>query len=416
LRPSSSTLVVAGLATTLVFGGGRSVHSGRQQAQTPPTPTFKIGTNLVQVDAIVHDDRGNFVMGLAPEDLEIYENGVLQRIEQMYVVARDVETGLVSTTGAASRRVFVLVFDEADLEISSLHRIKKGAEQFLTTHFKQGDLGGVVVDGQFHRGRLTTDKILLLGGIRALKPAFDSRDARLRPFREFPRIPGEGEAVRIVAGDSFLVRDLGQQACRDDAQACSRAGGLEMIENKLQQKARLYVAQSRDATRNTLDALRMATSAVAHLPGRKTIVFFSDGFFVEEARSEVRQLAGSAARVGATIYGIDGRGLVAGKGPMPDVVSRERPIDGSSDTSGDGPEMLADATGGFVVRRTDDVGKALKLIAQDTSSYYVLGYRPVDSVMNGTFRKITVKATSSALTVRARRGYVATPLPPQITK
>jgi len=60
----------------------------------------------------------------------------------------------------------------------------------------------------------------------------------------------------------------------------------------------------------------------------------------------------------------------------------------------------------------DDVGKALGIIANDTSTYYVIGYQPIKAVMDGKFRKITVKAKNSSLTVRARKGYVASSLPP----
>src|SRR6185295_19017027 len=131
--------------------------------------------------------------------------------------------------------------------------------------------------------------------------------------------------------------------------------------------------------------------ALAKLPGRKTVVVFSDGFFIEESRNLVQQLAGLAARAGVTIYGVDGRGLAGGRKPMPDVLDAGRPLDGTLDTGGDGPEMLADSTGGFVVRRTDDTAKALGTIVRDTSTYYVVGYSPTNSVMDGTFRTISVK-------------------------
>jgi VWFA-related protein len=182
---------------------------------------------------------------------------------------------------------------------------------------------------------------------------------------------------------------------------------LQQVENKLQQKSRFYLSQARSATRDTLEAVQMAASGVAGLPGRKTIVLFSDGFFVEESRNQLQQLAGIAARVGATIYAVDGRGLMGGKRGAPDVVTAQRGLDGNLDTGEDGHEMLASGTGGFVVRQTDDVARALDSIARDTSSYYVLGYRPSNVTMDGKFRTIKVVARSTELTVRARQGYVA---------
>ncbi len=43
----------------------------------------------------------------------------------------------------------------------------------------------------------------------------------------------------------------------------------------------------------------------------------------------------------------------------------------------------------------------------DSRSYYVLGYRPSNSVADGTFRSITVKVKRPGIDVRARKGYVA---------
>jgi VWFA-related protein len=399
-------VVAVGASGSLLFAALPNVPR-QQPAPAQQAPTFRATSNLVQVDVIVRDRRDNFVVGLTPDDLELYENGVRQRIEQFYLVRRDVTVKADTPPAESTRRVFVLLFDEQNLETSALQRIKKGAEQFLMSLFDPGDIGGVVVAGQFYRGKLTTDRTLLLAGIEAVKPAFDSRVSRLRPFREFPRIPGEAEAVRIVNGDAFLLQQLGQQACQEDPRACAQDGGVQRVENHLQQKARLYIGQARDSTRQTLDAVQMVTAALSKLPGRKTVVVFSDGFFIEESRNLVQQLTGLAARGGVTMYGVDGRGLTGSPKPMPDVLDAGRPLDGTLDTGGDGPEMLTDGTGGFVVRRTDDVAKALGTIVRDTSTYYVVGYSPTNSVMDGTFRTIAVKTRSPELSIRARRGYVA---------
>jgi hypothetical protein len=48
---------------------------------------------------------------------------------------------------------------------------------------------------------------------------------------------------------------------------------------------------------------------------------------------------------------------------------------------------------------------------KDTSSYYVLAYSPENSVLDGKYRRILLKTKWSGLQVRARRGYVASPLP-----
>ena len=62
---------------------------------------------------------------------------------------------------------------------------------------------------------------------------------------------------------------------------------------------------------------------------------------------------------------------------------------------------------------SDDIGRAIGMVAYDTSSYYVIGYQPDNAVMDGKFRSIDVKTRAAGLKIRARKGYAATNLPPQ---
>jgi VWFA-related protein len=306
----------------------------------------------------------------------------------------------------------VLVFDESDLETSALLRIKEGATRFLNSEFREGDFGGVVVGGALYQGKLTRSRSTLLAAVRAVKPAFDSRQTRLLPFRQFPRIPGESEAQRVATGDLNLISQLGTQACQEDQVSCNASGGLQQVENQLQQKARLYLGQARDATRYTLESLQHVVGALATMPGRKTVVFMSDGFFTAESINELHRLAGMAARANEAIYAIDGKGLAGGPPEAPDVLTGAAKIDGGLDRSDDGAGLLADGTGAIVIRHSTDIETALTRIAADTSTYYVVGYRPTNSNMDGTFRKIEVKAKRAGLHIRARNGYIALPLPP----
>jgi len=408
------------VAAVLVLGSTRPAG----QTQSPPgQATFRSTTSLVEVDVMVRDDHNQFVMGLTADDLNVLEDDKPQVIEQCYLVSTDVGTGVTSIDGSLaaeddmqSHRLFVLVFDEADLETGALLHIKQGALDFLKQQFKPGDFGGIVVDGQLYQGKLTRDRSTLLSAVRAVKPAFDSRYTRLLPFRQFPRIPGEAEAERLASGDPFLTTQLGTEACQVDPISCSSEGGLLNVENRLQQKARLYIGQARDATRYTLQSLQHVVGALATVPGRKTVVFMSDGFFTSESTSELQRLAGMAARAGMAIYAIDARGLSGGPPESADVLTPEGPILAQLDRTDDGAGMLADGTGAFVVRHSTDIAHSLSAIADDTSTYYVVGYRPTNATMDGKFRKIAVKTKRAGLHIRARTGYVATPLPALVVK
>jgi hypothetical protein len=64
------------------------------------------------------------------------------------------------------------------------------------------------------------------------------------------------------------------------------------------------------------------------------------------------------------------------------------------------------------IRNIDDITRAFGLIVRDTSTYYVIGYQPDNAKLDNKFRKIEVKTARDGLRVRARKGYVASALPP----
>lgn len=383
--------------------------------------TFKSTTALVEVDVTVLDKQGKFVPGLLPDDLTIFEDGKPQAIQQFYMVSHDPTLqGSRPTVGLSrseaeerARRFFVFMLDEGHLSAESLMRAKKGAEEFIDKHMQPGDMAGVFVNGQMNKSRMTDDKIELLGAIRSATPAIDNRQALLQPFREFPRIPSENDALRVTEGARELTDELGRRACLDNAMQCEIAGGTNAVENLIQQKSRLYVRSARVLTENSMDNIKYVTANLSRLIGRKTIVLLTEGMFSEESRPQLQQLAGQAARGGTTIYTIDGRGLVNTMSANPDVVFASRARSEAQDTGDDGPNILTSGTGGLMIRGIDDISRAIGMVANDTSSYYVIGYAPDNSAMDGKYRSISVKSKAQGINIRARKGYLAVNLPPQ---
>ena len=382
--------------------------------------TFKSTTALVQVDAIALDGEV-FASGLTAGDFQIFEDGKPQKIEQFYLVTHDAVTRQSSIAAdeagrAAEKahRVFLIVFDEGHLAPESLMRVQKGAEAFIMTHIGPNDAGGVFVNGELYQNRLTTDKGALLAGVRAAKTAVEHRQGLLAAFREWPRIPSENDALRISEGARELVIRLAQDACRTDPVLCEIAGFQEGVQVKIEQKARHYVRSARQLTDRTVSTVTAISESLAKFAGRKTLVLLSEGFFVEDSRGVIERTAARAARAGVTIYSIDGRGLVTTSG-VPDSTSTGAQRSTAFDTGEDGPNILTSGTGGLMVRNIDDMSRAFGMIARDTSTYYVIGYAPANTKMDGKFRRIEVKSTKPGITVRARRGYMATALPPQET-
>jgi hypothetical protein len=122
----------------------------------------------------------------------------------------------------------------------------------------------------------------------------------------------------------------------------------------------------------------------------------------------LRRLTEDANRNNASFYPVDPRGLevfetdIGPKAPPSLTVDREmlrRRLDGL--------RTLADATDGMAVIDTNNLEKGMHRIADDLTSYYLLGYYTTNSKLDGQYRKITVKVKRPGVDVRARRGYRA---------
>jgi len=67
---------------------------------------------------------------------------------------------------------------------------------------------------------------------------------------------------------------------------------------------------------------------------------------------------------------------------------------------------MAKATDGIAVVQTSEMDAALRRIADDLSSYYLIGYSSSEK-LDGRFHRITVRVKRPGVNVRARRGYLA---------
>ena len=394
-----------------------------QPAQPDRRPTFRSATALVEVDVIARDRDGHFVSNLTADDVEILEDGRRQTIEHFYLVTGrpapavdPAPAGVVARAPDRSeRRVFVFFFDSAHLSSPSLLRLKNAAMDFVNGELRPGDFAGIYVNGELLNGHLTNQKQELLDAIRGAEPASDTVETRIRALLEFPRIGSYQEALQIESGDRGTLTDVGQRACGgDEARLCAAEGGREFVEDKLQRKARLFVDQSRHAANATLRSMSYVVRNLSGLEGRKTMVLLSEGFLMDDARSNLSALGGQAARAGVTIYCLDARGTAArgGVAPAADPTVHGSGLSGVGDTSDEPLDILAAATGGITIRRRDDFRRALADIGSDTSTYYVIAYTPENPALDGKYRRVTVRLKPAGIDVRARRGYVASPLPP----
>ena len=399
--------------------------AGGQQPAPPPQQTFRAATTLVEVDVVVRDGSGTFVADLQQSDFEVFEDAVRQDIVALY---RVLGPGIKTPVGSAAapmgpapgvappppsqiQRVLIFYFDQLHLSPGGFDRVRKAALDFLATGFRPGDVGGVANGATIVNGRLSNVREELESAMRSIRPAGES-GARQQFMREWPRFVDAGEALRIERNEREALETVVQRACRDDSDACSRAGGRDAVESQVHAKALQLVAVARAAGKQTLDTVSALANGLGRLPGRKTIILLSDGFFVESSWADLRQVVGRAARASVRIYALDTRGLNRGSASS-DILNAGSPSEvgmtfAGVDSVADGPNSLAVDTGGLVIRNENNFAKALGEIDQDTSSYYVVGYRP-RLELDGKYRSIDVRVTRPGVKVRARKGYVATP-------
>ena len=418
-------LVVLGVAVALLCGSSAGSHAAVQGP--PPAPqaqqSFRTGTVVIEVDAIVTDAEGRFVPGLGADDFEVLEDGKPQRLQSLYVVTTEGVTLLPAPSAAPTQpstvatppppgagRLFILFFDEQHIDPGAFKRLQAAAEDFLQSEFREGDVGGVLVGTRMAGNRLTGKREELVAAVKEAKPSA-SRGMLKLDLQDWPRIT-QVEAIRIaVDNDQNILRQVVQRAERE------APGGRQVPDYtpNVLEKARYILAQLRVPARNTLTAFAGLVNGLARLPGRKTVVFMTDGFYIEEAGDAVRQIVGAAARANIRVYSIDAQGQnrrqqdTSLNALMPMETGGAIPA-GAYDTTEDGPNSLAVDTGGMAIRNTNDFRSALSRVARDTSQYYVLGYVPANTSIDGKFRSITVRVKRPGLRVRARKGYVASPV------
>jgi VWFA-related protein len=390
-----------------------------QQPTTQP-PSFRAGTVLVEVDAIVTDSSGRFVSDLTRDDFDVFEDGVRQRIDRLYRVSGTAVIPSVpggtsesvpatSAPAVAPARVFVLLIDREHMQAGSFKRLQQAAITFLSSQFQPGDVGGVVIGDTMAGNHLTSNRYELIAAVGQAKPDFSRMSRRFNLF-EWPRFSSEAEAVRIaLSNDGEALQRVVRRACSEDPGTCRQ--GADVVEPLVRAKAQNIVGEMRPPAARTVRSLQALAAGLGRFPGRKTIVLMSDGFFVEESWADLRQIVGAAARSNVRIYSIDTRALDTRQasdfhqvGPAdPDG----RPPLDAYNTIEDGPNMLAVDTGGYAIRNANDFAGALSEIARDTSQYYVVGYEPARPATDGSFRTIALRVRRPGLSVRARRGYLA---------
>ena len=179
----------------------------------------------------------------------------------------------------------------------------------------------------------------------------------------------------------------------------------------------------------TLGALNFVVRGMGELPGRKSVIMFSDGFTIldredpakrQRVLENLRRLVDLANRASVVVYTVDARGLpylglsaaddATGRSPLQIQTMLDKRSQNYLDTQ-EGLHYLAEQTGGFFVHDRNDLSGAVRRVLDDQKGYYLIGFRPDESVFDKIkgrlrFNALQVKLKRPGLHVRTRSGFL----------
>ncbi len=386
------------------------------------TPSFPTQVELVVVDAVVRDKKGVPVTDLKQSDFTVLEDGQAQGIVSFEAVKLPDQpratpppkprVSINTSHEAQTSRSFVVVFDDIHLTTFQARRAKIAVAEFLKTGVREGDRVTLVATGggAWWSTRMESGREELLALLKRL-------DGRQIPDRSPDRVT-DYEAMRIHV---YRDQEVGQRVSRrfETFGASARAGAqrdtssAQDIDPLVSGRAQEVYYQASSKNRITLGIVERVLQSLAATRGRKSMILVSEGFIYDPNLDEFKQVIQASRRANVAIYFLNTKGLEGAPNFQGAEFGPSLPEQDIGATFGDameaaaGAESIASDSGGFTVANTNDLGKGIRRIADDSRTYYLLGYVPQNAKRDGRFRKIALKVNRKGVDVRARKGYFA---------
>jgi VWFA-related protein len=440
-----------------VFGSGIAIGAfvalamavGRAQ-QPPPqraSGTAEARVTAVLVDIVVRDKRGEPVRDLAQSDFEVLEDGVPQTIasftpvfEGAVAAAPEAPPSSVSATGrstvaigsaspvSAGPTVTALVFDRLTPDARRL--AVQAAQSYLGTQEQAPSYIGVFsIDlaltpyAPFTRN-VRVLRQALVGMASRASASFNSPEQRQQKTNadQQAAIAGQAAASAEAAGGPGASAAVG---------TAPAAAQLAQMQSKMIQD---FDVMERDQQGySTTNGLFAIINTLRRLPGRKSLVLFSEGLAIPPAVQRLfLGVIDAANRANVSIYTMDAAGLRAeseqakirdqvnqaagagrgilgagGGGNVPLTKALEKNEDVLFQDPHNALGELAQDTGGLLFENTNNLRQGFDRIESDLHNYYLVGYTPANETYDGRFRAIEVKVKRPGVTVAARKGYFA---------
>lgn len=373
--------------------------------QNTPTPTFRSGTRLVEVDVVARSN-GAPATGLTKDDFTLLDNGKPQKIAFF-----SIETGsLASPPGAgpsvsaaplpAGRQgnAVVLFLDQRNTpqpdQAFAIQRIAK----FIATRGPE-DRTGIYTFGRDGSLKvvqeITSDGELLTRAAASLKaqdPEFRSPD--VSGLLDRPTARGRG-APETLQGQGHVAEEF---------------------------TALLLSAREID----TRQVLEMAARHLANVPGRKSLIWISPGVPLHwnhlDFTPDMLEAARKLNDAGVALYGVDPRGVagpLSGQTPIANaefggvhtqeeiaalMIGQGRfPAPFGADTMG----LLASVTGGLVFANDNGLENLIQAAADDGEFTFTLGFYPAQEDRDGFRHSLKVSVSKPGINLRYRQNYFA---------
>jgi VWFA-related protein len=382
------------------------------------------GVSLVEVPVNVIGHDGKPVAGLTAKDFEVRDDREVRPIVAFDAVdlRHKVSEPENQTFPAAARRHFLLLFDLSYATPNEIVRSRDAALRFVTHVMDPEDLAGVAtvsVDTGIHLlVTFTADRRQLIAAIRTLglpKLVDQARDPLAFAFT----LPGDPFSQAEFSGDAF-----------DPRTNADVIANLK-IYNMMAQKTSDFFSANRIARQ--LTGMSMLAKALDAVDGRKTIVYFSEGFDGSLLVGNIGEkpedrAADNEAMLNGQFWQIDVDKRYSNT-PLQETLDRTLglfrrsdcnvyPIDiaglkseadvdlgGSGARGEDALFQIASGTGGELIQNANDLNEQLERVAEKTSLTYVLSFSPGKSLGEGTFHRISVRCLVKGVRVSARAGY-----------
>src|SRR5882724_7944849 len=417
----------------------------KQTKSSADDDVIKVTSNLVSLDVIVRDKKGKPLTDLKPEDFTVSENGVPQKIEFFDSTLTNSSEAAqpITATGSTEPKprtpngyppnIIALVLDGQSTEGANLKHVREGMMKYIRERISDSDSvalfsisGGLQLLQPF-----TQDKAKLIAAVE--KAYYSSTASKTSEAR------GLSEDIRAMREQIANGPELEGGPAPGQGFNGSAAAQALIARHVLEQYIQLRSSLSTQQTRPVLAALAAICEGLRSIPGKKTLVMFSQGFVATEALDwQVQSTIDIANRANVSIYMIDSSGLIGGTPQSGALVPSSALSAISAATSQEGRiraaagESVFDIsrnegvnrqqdllyrisgdTGGQFIKNTNDISTGLGRIDNEIRSRYTLAYRSTDPNFDGSFRKIKVEVRRPEANVVARQGYYAIP-PSQI--